>query len=255
MLSKAKTSFIISLRRKKIRDQEGVYIIEGDKLVKEYILSGMPVVTLFAKKEWINSRGEELIDRVDEVIPVTFDEIRKISTLSTPHNALAIVKQQDILKPDVPSPTEYLLMLETIQDPGNLGTIIRAASWFGIKSIVCSSDSVDCYNSKVVQASMGGLIDVKVSYTDLAYYLKKAIEAGIPVFGTFPQGKGLFETKPPQGAIILFGNESQGISNILEGFVAERISIPRGTGASRGIDSLNVAMSAVIVMSHFAGRD
>ncbi len=254
MLSKARASFIISLQKKKFREEHGLYVIEGDKMVRDYIAAGMPVDTVYAKREWIASQKQGFFSRVRETVPVSYDEIRKISSMTTPHNALALVR----IVNEEPQPDEittgYVIALESVQDPGNLGTIIRAAAWFGIQYIICSADSVDCFNPKVVQASMGGLMWVRVIYTDLASFLGTAKESNLPVFGTYPDGNSIYRHNPPERGIILFGNESKGISGFLDEYVTERITIPRGKNITRGIDSLNVAMSVTIVLSELTRK-
>jgi len=251
MLSKNRAAFIVSLQKKKVRDEVGLYTVEGDKLVRDYILAGMPVTAVYAKKEWIASQKPALFGRIPEVEAITYEEIKKISSLTTPHNALAIVKT-DIVTPSFSDITAgYSVALETIQDPGNLGTIIRSASWFGIPYIICTPDTVDCYNPKVVQSSMGGLIRVRVLYLDLALFLGEAAENGIDVFGTYPEGEQVYNHIPPERGIILFGNESKGISGFLEEYVTVKLTIPRGRNQTQGIDSLNVAMSVSVMLSEF----
>ncbi|MFO7573662.1 MAG: RNA methyltransferase [Bacteroidales bacterium] len=254
MLSKAHASFIISLQKKKLREEHGLYVIEGDKMVRDYIAAGMPVETVYAKREWITSQKSGFFNRVKETVPVTYAEIKKISSLTTPHNALALVRIVST-EPEINEITAgYVIALESVQDPGNLGTIIRAASWFGIPYIICSADSVDCYNPKVVQASMGGLMWVRVFYADLSAFLGKAREENVPVFGTYPHGSSIYDHIPPERGIILFGNESKGISGFLDEYVSERLTIPRGDNRSHGIDSLNVAMSVTIVLSELSRK-
>lgn len=254
MLSKARASFIISLQKKKFRDENGLYVVEGDKMVRDYITAGMPVETVYAKREWIASQKSGFFNRVKDTIPVTYEEIKKVSSLTTPHNALALVRI-DTAEPGFSDITSgYVIALESVQDPGNLGTIIRAASWFGIPYIICSADSVDCFNPKVVQASMGGLIWSRVVYADLASFLGTARENRIPVFGTYPQGNSIYDHIPPERGIILFGNESKGISGFLDEYVSDKLTIPRGDKRTQGIDSLNVAMSVTILLSEFSRK-
>ncbi len=254
MLSKNQIALIISLQKKRYRDEEGLYVVEGDKLVRDYLASGMPVVSVYAKKEWIASRKQMLSDRVEEIVTVTYDEIRKISSLTTPHNALALVRT-DRDSPDFGQVTRsYCIALETVQDPGNLGTIVRSADWFGIPYIICTPDTVDCYNPKVVQASMGGLIRVRVMYTDLAGFLGTAVDSGVSVFGTYPDGMSIYDHIPPERGVLLFGNESKGISGFLDEYVTERLTIPRGMKMTQGIDSLNVAMSVTVLLAEFSRK-
>jgi len=254
MLSKNKIKQIIALQKKKIRDERGLYIIEGDKLIKEYLMSGMHIRTLFAKPEFINSLPDGLNRNIDETEHASFDELKKISTLKTPHNAIAVVqipeKQFDsniILK-------DLCAALDFIQDPGNLGTVIRSASWFGIENIVCSDDCVDIYNPKVIQASMGAIMHVNVYYTDLQRFLAGAVEKGVPVYGTMTEGESIYSQALGKIGVILLGNESRGISDELLTYVSKRIMIPRLNNFRLGIDSLNVGMAASVIFSEFARR-
>jgi TrmH family RNA methyltransferase len=254
MLSKARASFIISLQKRKFRDEFKLYTVEGDKLVREYIRSGMPVEAIFGKKEWLTSMRSEIPGYINEVVAVTYDELKKISSLTTPHNAMALVRHA-VDEPDYETiTTGYCLALETLQDPGNLGTIIRSAAWFGIPYIICTPDTVDCYNPKVVQSTMGGLIKVRVLYLELEAFLGQAMEKGIPVFGTYPDGQPVYDHAPPEKGIILFGNESKGISTHLDQYVTKRLSIPRGGTTASIIDSLNVAMSVSVILSEFSRK-
>ena len=150
MLSKNKAKFIISLQKKKVRDVEHLYVIEGDKLVKEFLMAKISVRTLVAKPEFISALSPDLLKKTDEIEPVSYDELKRISILKTPHNALAVVPIPEIKTDPVKILKDLCVALDFIQDPGNLGTIIRAAAWFGIKNIVCSMDCVDVYNPKVI---------------------------------------------------------------------------------------------------------
>lgn len=254
MLSKNKLRFIISLQRKKIRDEQNLFIIEGDKLVKEFLDSDLKVVALIAKPEFIGSIPKQVLSGINEVENVSYEELKQMSSLKTPHNALALVqmpvsetKPRQILK-------KLCLALDFIQDPGNLGTIIRAASWFGIKNIVCSTDCVDVYNPKVIQATMGAILNVKVHYCDLKSFLSTASEMGTPVYGTMLEGESIYEHKLGRKGVILLGNESKGISEDLIPYVTAKLMIPKFTAAKHGIDSLNVGMAASVILSEFARR-
>lgn len=251
MISKNKVKFIISLQRKKTRDEEGLYIIEGDKLVREFLAAEVPVHTLVAKPEFLSSLQENQLKLVTAVEDVSFEDLKLISTLKTPHNALAIVP---IPKREL-NTTDTLkglcVALDCIQDPGNFGTIIRAAGWFGIKNIVCSPDSVDVYNPKVIQASMGALLHVSVYYYDLKNLLETAAAADIPVYGTLLEGESIYNHKLGNIGIILLGNESKGISASLSPFITDTIMIPKFSASKPGMDSLNVGMAASIIFSEF----
>lgn len=255
MLSKTKAKFIISLQRKKVRDVEGLFVIEGDKIVKEFLLSGMRIRTLVAKSEFINSLTSELRDLIFETEEVSYEELKLISTLKTPHNALAVTEMQkrELKTEDILN--QLCVALDFVQDPGNLGTIIRAAGWFGIKNIICSSDCVDVYNPKVVQGSMGALLHVNVYYTELEEFLISAQGKGIPIYGTLLEGEPIYDHSLGRRGVILLGNESKGISDKLAPYITEKIMIPKFSNAKHGIDSLNVSMAASIVFSEFRRRN
>jgi RNA methyltransferase, TrmH family len=251
MISKSRIKFITSLRNKKTREEERLFVIEGDKLVKEFLGAGIHIKMLLAKPEFLNGFRSGLESQVDTVEKVSYDELKQISSLKSPHNALAVICMpesgliiSEILK-------EYCVALDFVQDPGNMGTIIRAAAWFGIKNIVCSQDCVDVYNPKVIQSSMGALLHVSIFYSDLKKLFNSAIEYGVPVFGTLLEGESIYDHKLDNKGVILLGNESKGISQDLLPFITQKIRIPKFSTASEGIDSLNVGMAASIVFSEF----
>ena len=254
MLSKTKTKFIISLQKKKTRDSERLFVIEGDKIVKEFILAGAPVKTVVGKPEFIASLPQQQINNIDEIIPVSYDELKKISSLTAPHNALAIVA----MPPDDDSSTSFeglAVALDCIQDPGNLGPIIRAAAWFGIKKIFCSHNCCDVYNAKVIQASMGAILHVDVNYTDLNLLLTNTHASNIPIYGALLQGENIYKSDLSKDGLILLGNESKGISDDSIKYISHPIMIPRrGHDSVYGIDSLNVGMAASVIFSEFARR-
>jgi TrmH family RNA methyltransferase len=254
MLSINKARFIISLQKKKIREEYKLYIIEGDKIVKEFISAGIPIKSLIAKPEFINGLPKEAMKCVSELEPVSYEELKQISGLKTPHNALAVVCMPEAEVSLAKFLKSQCVALDCIQDPGNLGTIIRAAAWFGIKNIVCSEDSVDVYNPKVIQASMGAIIHVKVLYTDLKKFLIVAHEKNVPVFGTLLHGESIYYQELGKKGIILLGNESKGISDDLIPYIDHKLMIPRFSEAIHGNDSLNVGMAASVVFSEFARR-
>jgi RNA methyltransferase, TrmH family len=254
MVSKSKTDFIISLQKKKGRDDEKLFIIEGDKIVKEFLMAKVNLKTLIAKPEFISSLSSEMKKYIGEIEPASYDKLKKISTLKTPHNALAIVpiRERKIDPDDLHK--RLTVVLDFVQDPGNLGTIIRAAAWFGIKDIVCSINCVDVYNPKVIQATMGAILNVNVHYQDIKEFLKKAAEKAIPVYGTLLEGKSVYDHKLGKSGIIILGNESKGISEELMPYINEKIMIPRFSTELHGIESLNVGMAASIIFSEFARR-
>lgn len=254
MISKNKTKFVISLQKKKVRDEEHLFVIEGDKLVNDFLFSGTKIKMLIARPEFLTSLNPLYKKSINEIADVSSEELKHISTLKTPHNALAVVPipehkfdSSEVLK-------SLCIALDCIQDPGNLGTIIRAAAWFGIKNMVCSLDSVDVYNPKTVQASMGAILNVNVFYSDLKEFLKIAVKSNVPVFGTLLEGESIYTHKLDSKGIIILGNESKGISEELIPFITNKIMIPRFGDNKKGIDSLNVSMAASIVFSEFLRR-
>jgi len=252
MLSKKQVSLIVSLQKKKGRDEEKLFVVEGDKIVKEFLASGMKVVTLVAKPEFISGLTSDLVKNAGDVITVNYDELKKVSTLKTPHNAMAVIEMPEISADYDIILNDLCVALDFIQDPGNLGTIIRSAAWFGIKNIVCSDNCVDVYNPKVIQASMGAILNVDVWYLGLSDFLGKARGKNIPVYGTLLEGESIYSKKLGKKGVILLGNESKGISGDLIPFITDRIVIPKFTDAVHGIESLNVGMAASVIFSEFA---
>ena len=242
VLSKTKIKYIQTLGQKKFRQQEGVFIAEGPKLVKEIWEANAAMVNdIYALKDWIHSNnkiaGRSAVTEISEI------ELEKISQLTTPNKVLAVVKQFDtgssfIIKGKI------TLALECIQDPGNLGTIIRIADWFGVEQVVCSNDSADIYNSKVVQATMGSIARVKVFYTELEEWLGQ--QNDVHIYAATLEGKDVATLKKLQEAIIVFGNESRGISPAILKLANVRITIPKKGKA----ESLNAAVAAGIILSH-----
>jgi RNA methyltransferase, TrmH family len=255
MISKNKTKFIVSLQNKKIRDKNRMYIIEGDKLIKEFLLAGIRIKGLFAKPEFLASLPADLTLSIDEVEEVSYEELKVISTLKTPHNALAVVPMAEVEMDTSGIFTQISVALDFVQDPGNFGTIIRAAAWFGIRNIICSSNCVDVYNPKVIQASMGAILHVNVYYNDLKSLLIRAKEDNVPVFGTMLEGHSIYHHDLDRKGIILLGNESKGISDELIPFITHKIMIPRFSDSMPGIESLNVGMAASVVFSEFFRRN
>lgn len=254
MISKAGIRLLTSLQIKKFRDEHKLFVIEGDKLVKEFLIARVPIKMLLAKPEFLSGLPKEITRFVEKTESVSFDELKQVSSLKTPHNALAVVQMPTLQLDFTKVLKSFCIALDFIQDPGNLGTIIRAAGWFGIRNIICSPDCVDVYNPKVIQASMGALLHVNVYYHDLKNLLVLAGNTQVPVFGTVLNGKSIYTHELSRNGIILLGNESKGISNDLIPYITEKISIPKFSQASEGIDSLNVGMAASIVLSEFIRR-
>ena len=241
MVSKSQLKYIQSLGQKKYRDEAGVFVAEGPKLVKELAQSkNVELVQIFALNEWIEENGD-LFTSIT-VTATTETELERISQLKTPNKVLAVVKKFEANEPVTKEGIS--LVLDTIQDPGNLGTIIRIADWFGISHIICSEDCADIYNSKVVQATMGSIARVNVFYTDLPVWLRNP--PGVRIYAAMLEGKDVTKMTTIKDGLIIIGNESLGIDNELLQYANEKISIPRKGSA----ESLNAAVAAGIILSH-----
>jgi len=254
MLSKNRIKYLTGLKKKKERDEARQYVIEGDKMVREFLRSGTRLSFLAAKPEFIASLKPGERSLIGEIETCSYDELKKISTLKTPHNALAVVTFPVNEKLPGNISDDLCVALDFVQDPGNLGTIIRSAAWFGIRNIVCSDNSVDLYNPKVIQATMGAILNVSVHYTDLGDFLSLARSKGAPVYGTVLDGDPVYSHPLGNRGVILMGNESKGISAGLMPFITDRIMIPRSGSAEYGSESLNVSMAASVIFSEFARR-
>lgn len=244
MLSKNDVKYIQSLAHKKTRVAERVFLAEGEKIIKELAGSGFEIIKLFALKEWIAEN-----DIYKKAIMVTEDELKRISNLQTPNKVLGIVQQPASIKqPDWKNGVH--LMLDGIQDPGNLGTIIRTADWFGIRTIIASKDTVDLFNPKVIQATMGSFIRVQIFYQDLHPFLT---ETTLPVYGAMLNGQAINTLKKISAGILIIGNEGKGISADLIPFINHKITIPPVKAANDiqgAAESLNAAVAAGIILSH-----
>lgn len=241
MLIKSQVKYIQSLSHKKLRDSEEVFVAEGPKLINELLRgANIQVQQLFALKEWIEEQAPEIQKSVTEISP---SELERISLLQTPNQVLGIFKKPTFTA-NRPLRNTLSLMLDTIQDPGNLGTIIRCADWFGISQIVCSTDCADAFNPKVVQSSMGSIARVQVLYEPLAEFLAK--EPGIPTYAAVLDGTNVRQLPPVKEGIIIIGNESKGISDGVLALSRHRITIPRKGDA----ESLNAAVATGIILSH-----
>lgn len=235
-LSKNHLKLITSLSQKKYRHKYKLFIVEGIKVVQEFLNSSYELEILFST--------ESSFSYLDSFIEVSEQELKKISSLKTPNKVIALFK---IPVEKNSSSSGLIVALDAINDPGNLGTIIRLCDWFGIDQLLCSKETVDCYNTKVVQSSMGSLTRVAISYVDLKEYLTSV---SIPVFITDMDGDNIYEMKPPTSAVLVMGNEANGISNSIKQIVSTKISIPR-YGNSQLTESLNVATATAILLSEF----
>ncbi len=248
MLSKASVKDIQSLQHKKYRDELGRFVAEGPKVVGELLASDVfPCIALYATEDWFSSCPSLLRSRLpDTAQPVTATDLQRISQLSTPNQVLAVFGQRESGPPPEATRGGVTLVLDGIQDPGNLGTIIRSADWFGAGPIICSPDTVDCYNPKVVQSTMASLARVRVHYTHLADWL--GLQTGLPVLAATREGTPLSSFSLDAGVILVIGNESKGVSAPLLSRADHRVCI---TGKGEA-ESLNAAVACSILLYHFS---
>ena len=249
MLSKKIVKYIQSLSLKKFRDQEGAFIAEGPKIAGEFLSQKkMQCIMICAEKSWLNE-NKELLTGIAPSAIFEMDEhwLKSISQLKTPNRVIAVFKKSKI--DSVGNLSEKIsIMLDDLQDPGNLGTIIRIADWFAVENIICSENSVDCYNPKVVQSTMGSLSRVNVIYKDLENFIRQ--NETIEIYATTLSGTSIFKLPKITSGIILIGNESKGIHDDLLKHCSHQITIPRLGHA----ESLNAAVATGIILSQIAGR-
>lgn len=238
MVSKNQIKLITSLQHKKYRNEHQLFIAEGVKVIQELLLSNIVLEHLFVTEavfEKIALSHKTLINE---------GEMKRISALTSPSTCLAIFKIPKEVKVEEKG---LIVALDDIRDPGNLGTIIRLCDWFGIKQLLCSYETVDVYNPKVIQATMGSITRVNINYVDLKAFISTT---SLPVFGTFMDGKNIYKETLPAEGILVFGNEANGISLALEKSIENRIAIPR-FGDIQKTESLNVATATAIFLSEF----
>lgn len=255
MISKAKLKLIHSLENKKGRREHGLFVAEGPKVVGD-LLSRFPVKLVVAIDEWVKDNKDHLQDT--EIIAVDADELRKASLLQHPQQVLALFE----LPEDKAEPADVLpllraendqqlsLALDGVQDPGNLGTIIRVADWFGIEEIFCSLNTVDAYSPKVIQATMGSIARVRVHYTDLEQLIH-SLPNDYPVYGTLLDGEDIYSQQLTRGGLIVMGNEGNGISPAIRPLINHRLLIPNYPKGRPTADSLNVAIATAITCAEF----
>jgi TrmH family RNA methyltransferase len=238
MVSKNQIKLITSLQQKKYRVANQLFFAEGIKVIQELLESNFELVHLYSTQNDFDEVSNDKKSIIHE------SDLKKISALATPNTCLALFKiptNKKIVE------SGLILALDSVRDPGNLGTILRLCDWFGIDQIICSKDAVDIYNPKVVQATMGSISRVNVNYIDLRTFIA---ETKLPVFGTFMDGENIYQSDLPQEGIIIMGNEANGISPELELLAKNRLSIPR-FGNLQKTESLNVANATAIILSEF----
>ncbi len=236
MISKNEVKYIQSLSDKKNRDFENVFVAEGPKLVNDLLARGLTAKMIYTIEETALYKNNKT-----EVKEITGNDLQRISQWETANQVLGVFYKKEL--PSLILKNKITLALDGIQDPGNLGTIIRTADWFGITQIVAATDTADCYNSKVVQSTMGSIANVNVYYTDLKTILT---DIDIPVLGALLNGKNVFEMKEIKEGILVIGNESKGIRNDILPLIQQAVTIPKYGSA----ESLNAAVATGILLSH-----
>lgn len=235
MVVKSQIKLIKSLQQKKYRNRYNLFVAEGIKMVQELLNSDIEADQIFATDELLFKNSTPLAQLVSE------DELKKMSGLANPNKALGVFK--------IPSPkkidyNDWVLVLDDVRDPGNLGTIIRLCDWFGIQHLVCSLNTVDCYNPKTLQATMGSIARINIGYTDIVEFLK-AVQ--IPVYGADIKGSSIYKTNFADTGVLVMGNEAHGISQEVETLLTGKISIPQY--GEKTTESLNVAMATSILLN------
>lgn len=246
MIGQAKKKLISSLSQKKYRDKHGLFVAEGPKLLHDLLEAGIQAEMILTTENV--PLPETRSSAITEIISA--QELKKISFLKTPQKTLAVFRIPSEKFHPGQLNNQLSLALDGIQDPGNMGTIIRMADWFGISTIVCSKDTVDCFNPKVVQASMGALARVRVIYTDLpAFFQQVSSTSDLKIFGTFMDGENIYALDLPSSGIIVMGNEGSGIRPETGKYITRKIAVP--SSSKGGMESLNVGIAAAIVCSEF----
>ena len=253
MITRETIKHITSLREKKYREQYGEFVVEGEKNVAELLHSSLEKVVVYAKKEWIEQNAPDYKDRNFQFADVSEKELERISNFTTPNKVLAIAKIKKNSLSEMAFQSGFTLMLDDIRDPGNMGTILRTADWFGFENVICSPTSVDLYNPKVIQASMGSFLRVKVVYTDIKNVLMQNSE--IPVIGTFMEGMPVADMKKQvKSGFVIIGSEAKGISKEIHPLVTHKVSVPLVPHGDSSPESMNAAVAAGIVMYELSGK-
>jgi TrmH family RNA methyltransferase len=250
MLSKSKIKWIRSLEQKKNRDDEQLFVVEGFKIITELL----PVMKCRFLAFSIDQLNNEFKKYDVDVEQISADEYQKITFQKSPQGVLAVFEKPKFTYDITQIKHELNIALDDIQDPGNLGTIVRLADWFGIRNVFCSQHTADIFSPKAVQATMGAIARVKVHYVDLNEFLKN-IKAEIPIYGTFMNGENIYSEKLSRSGIIVMGNEGNGISAETEKLITQKIAIPSFPSGVHTSESLNVSIAAAIIVSEFRRRE
>ncbi len=235
MVVKSQIKFIKSLQQKKYRLQHGLFVAEGIKMVEDLLNSNVKPFKIYSTDSKILATEVAILELISE------ETLKKISGLVTPNKAVAIFNMPKIKPVDF---SDWVVALDDVRDPGNLGTIIRLCDWFGIKHLICSKNSVDCYNPKVLQATMGSIARVNIVYEELTTFLKAQ---DVPIYGAFMEGMSVYNNAFPDKGILLMGNEANGISKGVAELVLKKVNIPQF--GDQTAESLNVATATSILLS------
>lgn len=234
MVTKNQIKLVVSLKQKKYRSQHRLFVVEGEKVVNELLQAGAKPFKVFVDDAVLMGKFKDA-----DVVPSKI--LKQMSSLTRPNGVLGVFYMTESQKDIV---DDWVVVLDAVRDPGNLGTIIRLCDWFGVTQLVCSPDTVDCYNPKVLQATMGSIARVNIVYVDLEDYLQKT---NLPIYGAYMDGKPVYEADLAKKGVLVMGNEANGISDKVGQFVTKRISIPQFGGATA--ESLNVATATAILLN------
>ncbi|HBB90243.1 MAG: hypothetical protein A2X22_05520 [Bacteroidetes bacterium GWF2_49_14] len=257
MVSKAQIQFIRSLDRKKERDESGCFIVEGDKIVRELLRlpveSSFRIRNLFGLEIWLREQEHEIINKPDQVQMVSEAELERMSLMKTPNQALAIASKPEPSTRNFNFNSDLLIGLDHVQDPGNVGTLVRLADWFGLAGVVSSMDSADFFSPKVVQSSMGSIFRVHLLQTSLNSFLSD-LPQGFPVYASSLAGTSIYKANLTRNGIILMGNESKGLTPSFQNLSVNDLLIPDFSVGAGKPESLNVSVAAAIICSEFRRR-
>ncbi|MBC8767062.1 RNA methyltransferase [Arenibacter sp. BSSL-BM3] len=235
MVVKSQIKFIKNLQQKKYRTQNKLFVIEGIKTVKELLESTLKVYKIYVTDSTVLGQNDDFVELISE------GDLKKMSGLSTPNKVLGVFH---FPVPEQIDFSDWVIALDDVRDPGNMGTIIRLCDWFGITNLICSSNSVDCYNPKVLQATMGSISRVNIVYEDLEQIFS---QMDIPVYGAFMDGTVVYKEQFPKKGVLVMGNEANGVSKAIENLVDKKISIPQF--GPKTAESLNVATATAILLN------
>jgi len=255
LLSRNQVKHLHSLKQKKFREIYRQFLAEGSKLVTEILDSSFNIISIYALADWLRHNESKLLSKKIPFLEISEGEMERITALSSPSRALAIAEIP--IMPVLPAViNDLVLVLDDIKDPGNLGTIIRIADWFGIESVICSENTVDLYNPKTIQATMGSVLRVRVIYANLPEFLS-SVDPMIKIYGSFLKGENIYSARLESKGVILIGSESSGISPEIVSKITDNISIPsfvKESGAGDHAESLNASVAAAIICSEFRRR-